>query len=105
MQTNGLMSEAGALSAVYRRSWRLGTSPFTSNYQNISEEAEMSKASEEASQNHTMQNHTMQDRKSAIFDKDVEDLYESGKARRYSLLFAVNGGAYTLAVFLFGLNL
>jgi hypothetical protein len=29
--------------------------------------------------------------------KDAFELYENGKHRRYSLLFAVNGGAFTIA--------
>ena len=32
--------------------------------------------------------------------KDASDLYESGKHRRYSLLFSVNGGAFALAKFM-----
>jgi hypothetical protein len=39
-----------------------------------------------------------------LYDRDMEELYENGKGRRYSLLFAVNGGAYTLAVFLLSLT-
>jgi hypothetical protein len=31
------------------------------------------------------------------FDKDLFDGYENGKHRRYSLLFAVNGGAFAVA--------
>ena len=34
--------------------------------------------------------------------KDWLDLYESGKHRRYSLLFAVNGGAFAIARLLVG---
>ena len=37
---------------------------------------------------------TMPDRLTA---KDLFELYESGKHRRYSLLFAVNGGAFAIA--------
>jgi hypothetical protein len=29
--------------------------------------------------------------------KDAKDLYETGKHRRYSLLFSVNGGAFAIA--------
>jgi hypothetical protein len=32
---------------------------------------------------------------------DVYQLYESGKHRRYGLLFSVNGGAFALVTFLF----
>jgi hypothetical protein len=32
--------------------------------------------------------------------KDIFDLYESGKARRYGLLFSVHGGAFAIASFL-----
>ena len=37
------------------------------------------------------------------YNKDIIDIYESGKHRRYGLLFAMNGAGYTLAVFLFDL--
>jgi hypothetical protein len=32
--------------------------------------------------------------------KDIFSMYESGKDRRYTLLFAVNGGAYAIATWL-----
>ena len=31
-----------------------------------------------------------------LSEKDILDLYETGKHRRYSLLFAVNGGAFAI---------
>jgi hypothetical protein len=34
--------------------------------------------------------------------KDAFELYETGKHRRYSLLFSVNGGAFAIAKLLFG---
>ena len=34
--------------------------------------------------------------------KDAFDLYETGKHRRYSLLFSVNGGAFAIAKLLAG---
>jgi hypothetical protein len=34
--------------------------------------------------------------------KDAKDLYETGKHRRYSLLFSVNGGAFALAKLMIG---
>ena len=34
--------------------------------------------------------------------KEAHDLYENGKHRRYSLLFAVNGGAFAIAKLLVG---
>jgi len=34
--------------------------------------------------------------------KDASDIYEDGKHRRYSLLFAVNGGAFAVAKLLTG---
>lgn len=36
------------------------------------------------------------------FKKDESELYESGKHRRYGLLFAVNGGAFAVAKLLTG---
>jgi hypothetical protein len=33
---------------------------------------------------------------STLTDKEVIELYESGKSRRYQLLFSVNGGAYVI---------
>lgn len=32
--------------------------------------------------------------------KEVVDIYEAGKGRRYGLLFSANGGAYAIAAFL-----
>ena len=34
---------------------------------------------------------------STHFDKDIVDAYETGKHRRYALLFSVNGGAFAVA--------
>jgi hypothetical protein len=34
--------------------------------------------------------------------KELKDLYENGKHRRYSLLFSVNGGAFLVAKVLMG---
>jgi len=34
--------------------------------------------------------------------KDAKDLYETGKHRRYSLLFSVNGGAFAIAKLIIG---
>src|SRR6266478_4304885 len=34
--------------------------------------------------------------------KEAKDLYETGKHRRYSLLFAVNGGAFAIAKMIVG---
>jgi hypothetical protein len=35
-------------------------------------------------------------------DKDVVEIYETGKHRRYGLLFAVNGGAFAIAKLIAG---
>jgi purine-cytosine permease-like protein len=37
-----------------------------------------------------------------LLNKDAFELYEEGKHRRYSLLFAVNGGAFAVAKLLTG---
>ena len=46
----------------------------------------------------------MADTTIAHYDKNIIDIYESGKHRRNGLLFAMNGAGYTLAVFLFNLR-
>lgn len=35
-------------------------------------------------------------------DKDVVEIYETGKHRRYGLMFAVNGGAFAIAKLIAG---
>ncbi len=38
------------------------------------------------------------------YDKELVDIYEAGKGRRYGLLFSANGGAYAIAVYLASLG-
>jgi hypothetical protein len=40
--------------------------------------------------------------KEELSDKDILDLYEGGKNRRYGLLFSVNGGAFVIGTILLG---
>jgi hypothetical protein len=44
-----------------------------------------------------MPDQSFQEPKKPGIDKDAWDLYENGKHRRYSLMFTVNGAAFTVA--------